>query len=131
MLESSRSYHDTQLLNNSYLTRFIICVLHVCCICTDYPPFSVFDPGPCIRPSALVSYQVFLVLTQLVHFNLCVPHFDLHNFFLFKPYFSFVFGPVVFALQWLPNFNHLGTSALETFGPYLPFLTFTACLEMI
>ncbi len=65
------------------------------------------------------------------YYNLCVTHFDLHNFFLFKPYFSFVFGPVVFALQWLPNFNHLGTSALETFGPYLPFLTFTACLEMI
>jgi hypothetical protein len=34
--------------------------------------------------------------------------------FLFKPYFAFVFVPVVFALQWLSDFIHLGMSALQT-----------------
>jgi hypothetical protein len=52
------------------------------------------------------------------------------TFLCLNPIFHF-FVPVGFALQWLPDFTHLGTSARQNFGPYLLFLTLKTCLEMI
>ncbi len=70
----------------------------------------------------------FQTLTLFALFILCMSYPDLQNIFLSKPYFCLCFCVHRFALQWLPDFIPLGTSALQTFGLYQLSLSFPTCL---
>jgi hypothetical protein len=51
--------------------------------------------------------------------------------FLFDPYFAFAFVLTILALQWLPDFTHIGRGTLQTCGFYQLFLILQTCLETI
>jgi hypothetical protein len=107
-----------ELPQHSILNTFVFSLVF-CCIVASFS-CTVFDPGLPSNPAHRFSIR-YLSLTLYVHFILCVSYFDLQIPFLFNPCLALCVFVHSFALQWLPFFALLGTSAPQLFGLYLHF----------
>jgi hypothetical protein len=108
----------SELPQHSILNMFVFS-LAFCCIVANFSS-TVFDPGLPSNPAHRFSIR-FLPLTLFVRYILCVSYFDLQIYFPFNPCLALHVFVHSFALQWLPYFALLGTSAPQLFGLYLHF----------
>ncbi len=108
LLEVGHSYQSTQFLNTYSLPVFQYFVMQFSTL-SWHPAQLTFSLLDCFNPACHFNFLCVAFQPTILSFVLTLPNIR-----------QFVHS---FALQWLPPFIPLGTSAQQIFGPWLLFRT--------